>query len=38
MPPEAGGNVAALRAGDLIAVESMHWCGECDACRRGMFN
>lgn len=27
-----------LRIGDLVGVESMNWCGECDACRMGMFN
>ncbi|HML38614.1 MAG TPA: scyllo-inosose 3-dehydrogenase [Bacillota bacterium] len=27
-----------LKAGDLVSVESMNWCGECDACRMGMFN
>ena len=27
-----------LKIGDLISVESMNWCGECDACRMGMFN
>ncbi|MCD8349886.1 MAG: alcohol dehydrogenase catalytic domain-containing protein [Planctomycetaceae bacterium] len=35
---EVGANVTTLKAGDLVAVESMHWCGMCDACRRGMFN
>ncbi|MDR1534503.1 MAG: alcohol dehydrogenase catalytic domain-containing protein [Planctomycetota bacterium] len=35
---EAGKKVKTLKEGDLVAVESMHWCGECDACRRGMFN
>ena len=35
---EVGKNVKRLKAGDLVSVESMHWCGECDACRRGMFN
>lgn len=35
---EVGKNVKKLRVGDLVSVESMHWCGECDACRRGMFN
>ncbi|CUH95117.1 hypothetical protein P22_1186 [Propionispora sp. 2/2-37] len=35
---EVGENVKKLKAGDLVGVESMHWCGECDACRRGMFN
>ena len=33
-----GKNVKKLKVGDLVSVESMHWCGECDACRRGMFN
>jgi threonine dehydrogenase-like Zn-dependent dehydrogenase len=33
-----GKNVKKLQIGDLVSVESMHWCGECDACRRGMFN
>ncbi len=27
-----------LEVGDLVSVESMNWCGECDACRMGMFN
>jgi len=35
---EVGKNVRKLKVGDLVSVESMHWCGECDACRRGMFN
>ncbi len=36
---EIGRNVRqALKVGDLVSVESMHWCGECDACRMGMFN
>lgn len=35
---EIGKNVKKLQVGDLVSVESMHWCGECDACRRGMFN
>mgnify|MGYP002796563457 FL=1 len=35
---EVGKNVKKLKVGDLVSVESMHWCGECDACRRGMFN
>jgi len=35
---EVGSKVKKLRVGDLVSVESMHWCGECDACRRGMFN
>ncbi len=35
---EVGSAVTSLRKGDLVSVESMNWCGECDACRRGMFN
>lgn len=35
---EVGKNVKKLAVGDLVGIESMHWCGECDACRRGMFN
>ena len=35
---ETGKNVKKFKTGDLVSVESMHWCGECDACRRGMFN
>lgn len=35
---EAGAAVERLKVGDLVSVESMHWCGECDACRRGFFN
>jgi threonine dehydrogenase-like Zn-dependent dehydrogenase len=35
---EAGAAVKRLKAGDLVSVESMNWCGECDACRMGMFN
>ena len=35
---ECGSGVRTLKAGDLVSVESMHWCGECDACRTGMFN
>lgn len=35
---EIGKNVKKIKVGDLVSVESMHWCGECDACRMGMFN
>lgn len=35
---ELGKNVTSLKIGDLVSVESMNWCGECDACRMGMFN
>ncbi|NQT61024.1 MAG: alcohol dehydrogenase catalytic domain-containing protein [Bacteroidetes bacterium] len=33
-----GSKVKRLKVGDLVGIESMHWCGECDACRMGMFN
>ena len=33
-----GKNVKGLKAGDLIVAETMNWCGECMACRRGLFN
>lgn len=33
-----GKAVKRLKVGDLVGIESMHWCGECDACRMGMFN
>lgn len=35
---EIGAGVKSLQVGDLVSVESMNWCGECDACRMGMFN
>ena len=35
---EAGGNVTKFQVGDLVSVESMNWCGECEACSRGYFN
>lgn len=35
---EIGKKVNKLKVGDLVSVESMNWCGECDACRMGMFN
>lgn len=35
---EVGKAVTRLKVGDLVSVESMHWCGECDACRSGYFN
>ncbi|MCG8481731.1 MAG: alcohol dehydrogenase catalytic domain-containing protein, partial [Clostridia bacterium] len=35
---EIGKNVTSIKVGDLVSVESMNWCGECDACRMGMFN
>jgi threonine dehydrogenase-like Zn-dependent dehydrogenase len=33
-----GRNVKGFKAGDLITAETMNWCGECMACRMGMFN
>jgi len=35
---ELGKTVKSLKIGDLVSVESMNWCGECSACRMGMFN
>jgi threonine dehydrogenase-like Zn-dependent dehydrogenase len=35
---ELGSSVRNLKLGDLVSVESISWCGECDACRKGMFN
>ncbi len=35
---KTGKNVKNLVPGDLIVAETMNWCGECDACRRGLFN
>jgi len=35
---ELGRAVNRLKIGDLVSVESMNWCGECDVCRTGMFN
>ena len=35
---ELGRAVTRLKVGDLVSVESMNWCGECDVCRTGMFN
>lgn len=33
-----GRNVKSLQVGDLVAVEEMQWCGECTACRSGLFD
>ena len=33
-----GKNVKTLKVGDLVTAETMNWCGECEACRTGMFN
>jgi threonine dehydrogenase-like Zn-dependent dehydrogenase len=35
---ELGPSVKSLKLGDLVSVESISWCGECPACRKGMFN
>ena len=35
---DIGSEVKTLKTGDLVSVESMNWCGECNACRLGMFN
>ena len=35
---EVGKNVDAFQVGDLVTAETMNWCGECMACRKGMFN
>lgn len=35
---EVGREVTTLKPGDMVSVESMYWCGRCEACRRGMFN
>lgn len=33
-----GKNVKMFKVGDLVTAETMNWCGECAACRMGMFN
>ncbi|MEO5355849.1 MAG: alcohol dehydrogenase catalytic domain-containing protein [Nitrospirae bacterium YQR-1] len=33
-----GKNVDTLVPGDLVAAESIHWCGKCTPCRSGAFN
>lgn len=35
---EVGSEVKDIRVGDLVTVEEMNWCGECDPCRAGYFN
>ncbi|MBF6593067.1 MAG: alcohol dehydrogenase catalytic domain-containing protein [Thermaceae bacterium] len=35
---EVGKEVKGLQVGDLVACEEVHWCGICDACRRGLVN
>jgi hypothetical protein len=33
-----GEKCQTIKVGDLVVAETMNWCGECDACRTGMFN
>lgn len=33
-----GKRVNTLKLGDMVAVEEVQWCGECDSCRQGFFN
>jgi threonine dehydrogenase-like Zn-dependent dehydrogenase len=35
---EVGKNVNDFKLGDLVVAETMNWCGECSACRAGLFN
>jgi threonine dehydrogenase-like Zn-dependent dehydrogenase len=35
---EVGSEVHSLQVGDRVAVEEMQWCGECTACRSGLFD
>lgn len=35
---DIGKNVKDLKIGDLVTAEEIQWCGECTACRRGLFN
>lgn len=35
---QVGKKVKSFKAGDLVVAETMNWCGECAACREGMFN
>jgi threonine dehydrogenase-like Zn-dependent dehydrogenase len=35
---ELGKGVRNIRKGDIVAVEEMQWCGECTACRSGLFD
>ncbi len=35
---EVGSAVRDLAVGDLVTSEEVHWCGTCDACRRGLVN
>lgn len=33
-----GSKVRDFKVGDLVTADEMLWCGECDACKEGMFN
>ncbi|MBF0459066.1 MAG: alcohol dehydrogenase catalytic domain-containing protein [Nitrospirae bacterium] len=35
---KTGGKVRNFKEGDIVAVESIHWCGSCTPCRSGAFN
>jgi threonine dehydrogenase-like Zn-dependent dehydrogenase len=35
---DVGAGVRGFKVGDLVAVEEMQWCGECTACRSGLFD
>lgn len=35
---KVGKNVTTFKKGDLVVAETMNWCGECSACRAGLFN
>ncbi len=35
---KVGKDVTMFKKGDLVTAETMNWCGECEACRMGMFN
>lgn len=35
---KVGKNVTTFKEGDLVVAETMNWCGECSACRAGLFN
>ena len=35
---KVGKAVTMFQKGDLVTAETMNWCGECEACRAGMYN
>lgn len=35
---KVGKDVTMFQPGDLVTAETMNWCGECEACRMGMYN